>query len=453
MQLHTPRLLATLSFLSTCAFAADLPLTPDSERQPGVPAGKVEKFTWTSRIFPGTVRDYWVYVPAQYKPDTPAAVMVFQDGGGYVSEQGRFRVPVVFDNLIHKGEMPVTIAILINPGTLPPLDASKQPRPNRSYEYDSLGDRFARFLIEEILPEVGQRWNLTSDPNLRAIAGASSGGICSFNVAWERPDQFRRVLSTIGSFADLRGGDIFPARVRKMEPKPIRVYLQDNDHDLNIYAGDWPLANQQMVSALTYAGYDFKFVPGQGGHDSGTAGAVFPDALRWLWRDWQTPLAAGLPASGFWARKGGLADPSATWTPAPTPDSAPQPNLQPSPDRALLFVSDRRSRWVWSYQPQTDGTLANGEPFYRLETMDESSETGAGVMTADCEGFLYVDTRLGIQACGREGQVAAILSKPARGPATHLLFTGPDRKQLSITIGGKTWVRPMLRQGVPPAKP
>lgn len=453
MQLHTLRLLATLSFLSTCAFSAELPLTPDSERQPGVPAGTVEKSTWTSRIFPGTVRDYWVYVPAQYKPETPAAVMVFQDGGGYVNEQGRFRVPIVFDNLIYKNEMPVTIAILINPGTLPPLDASKQPRPNRSYEYDSLGDRFARFLIEEIMPAVGQRWNLTSDPNLRAIAGASSGGICSFNVAWGRPDQFRRVLSTIGSFADLRGGDIFPALVRKMEPRPIRVYLQDNDHDLNFYAGDWTLANQQMVSALTYAGYDVKFVPGQGGHDSNTAGAVFPDALRWLWRDWQTPLAAGVPVSGFWARKGGLADPSAAWTPAPTPDSAPQPNLQPSPDRSLLFVSDRRSRWVWSYQLQPDGTLANGEPFYRLETNDESSETGAGVMTADSEGFLYVDTRLGIQACGREGQVSAILSKPARGPATHLFFTGPGRKQLSITIGGKTWVRPMLRQGVPPAKP
>ena len=453
MPLHTLRLLATLSFLSTCAFSADLPLTPDSERQPGVPAGKVEKFTTTSRIFPGTLRDYWVYVPAQYKPDTPAAVMVFQDGGGYVSEQGRFRVPIVFDNLIYKNEMPVTIAILINPGTLPPLDASKQPRPNRSYEYDSLGDRFARFLIEEILPAVGQRWRLTSDPNLRAIAGASSGGICSFNVAWERPDQFRRVLPPSAVSPISAAATSFLALVRKMEPKPIRVYLQDNDHDLNIYAGDWTLANQQMLSALTYAGYDVKFVPGQGGHDSNTAGAVFPDALRWLWRDSQTPLAAGLPASGSWARKGGLADPSAAWTPAPTPDSAPQPNLQPSPDRSLLFVSDRRSRWVWSYQLQPDGTLANGEPFYRLETNDESSESGAGVMTADSEGFLYVDTRLGIQACGREGQVAAILSKPAHGPATHLFFTGPERKQLSHHHRRQNLGPPHAPPGRPPAKP
>ena len=135
-----------------------------------------------------------------------------------------------------------------------------------------------------------------------------------------------------------------------------------------------------------------------------------------------------------------------------TPDSAPQPNLQPSPDRSLLFVSDRRSRWVWSYQLQPDGTLANGEPFYRLETNDESSESGAGVMTADSEGFLYVDTRLGIQACGREGQVAAILSKPAHGPATHLFFTGPERKQLSITIGGKTWVRPHAPPGRSPGQ-
>jgi len=280
MQYLTLRLLATLSFLATCSLSADLPLSPDSERRPGVPEGKIEKFTWTSRIFPGTVRDYWVYVPAQYKPDAPAAVMVFQDGGGFVNDKGRFRVPIVFDNLIHAGDMPVTIAILINPGTLPALDSTAKPRDNRSYEYDSLGDRYARFLIEEILPEVGKRWNLTSDPNLRALAGNTSGGICSFNVAWERPDQFRRVLSTIGSFTDLRGGDIYPSLVRKMEPKPIRVYLQDNDHDLNIFAGDWPLANQQMVSALAYSGYDFKFVPGQGGHDSNTAGAAFPDALR-----------------------------------------------------------------------------------------------------------------------------------------------------------------------------
>jgi enterochelin esterase family protein len=253
MQYLTLRLLATLSFLATGSLSADLPLAPDSERRPGVPEGKIEKFTWTSRIFPGTVRDYWVYIPAQYKPETPAAVMVFQDGGGFVNDKGRFRVPIVFDNLIQKGDMPVTIAILINPGTLPALGSTAKPRDNRSYEYDSLGDRYARFLIEEILPEVGKRWNLTSDPNLRALAGNSSGGICSFNVAWECPDQFRRVLSTVGSFTDLRGGDIYPSLVRKMEPKPIRVYLQDNDHDLNIFAGDWPLANQQLVSALAYA--------------------------------------------------------------------------------------------------------------------------------------------------------------------------------------------------------
>ncbi len=453
MQHPALRLLATISFLSTCALSADLPLSPDAERQPGVPEGKVEKFTWTSHIFPGTVRDYWVYVPAQYKPQTPAAVMVFEDGGGFVSDKGRFRVPIVFDNLIHRNEMPVTIAIMINPGTLPALDATKQPRPNRSYEYDSLGDRFVRFLIDEILPEVGKRWNLTADPNLRAIAGNSSGGICSFNVAWERPDQFRRVLSNIGSFADLRGGDIFPALVRKMEPKPIRVFLQDNSHDLNIFAGDWTLANQQMVSALTYAGYDFKFVPGDGGHDGNVAGAVFPDALRWLWRDWQKPLAAGVRSSGDALLKSGLADPSGAWISAPNPESAPQPNLLLSPDRSFFFVTDRRSRWVWSHQPQPDLSLAHGEPFYRLETADESSETGAGVMTVDTEGFLYVDTRLGIQVGDKEGRIVAILAKPAHGPATHLFFTGPDSKQLSITIGGKAWTRPMLRQGVPPAKP
>lgn len=282
---------ACLLTTSVLVAQTDYPLTADSERQPGVPSGVVTKHTWTSTIFPGTVRDYWIYVPAQYRSESPPAVMVFQDGGGYVDEKGRWRVPIVFDNLIHKGEMPVTIGIFINPGVLPAPSADQQNRYNRSFEYDGLGDRYARFLIEEILPDVARTYNLTTDPNLRAIGGSSSGASCAFTVAWNRPDAFRRVLSFIGSYTGLRGGDTYATLVRKSEPKPIRVFLQDGRRDLDLYSGNWWIANQDMASALAYAGYDSTFVAGDQGHNNVHGSAILPDALRWLFRDWKQPVA------------------------------------------------------------------------------------------------------------------------------------------------------------------
>ena len=269
------------------------PLAPESERGAGVPAGNVTKHTWTSTVFPGTVRDYWVHVPAQYKAGTPAAAMIFQDGAGMVDEKGRWRVPVVLDNLIHRKEMPVTIGIFINPGVIEAKDpASQQNRYNRSFEYDGLGDRYARFLIDEILPEVGKSYALTSDPNLRGIGGSSSGAAAAFTAAWSRPDAFRRVLSFIGSYTGLRGADIYPTLIRKSEPKPLRVFLQDGSADLNLYSGNWWIGNQQMASAFEYAGYDVKFVTGDQGHNNIHGSAVLPDALRWLWRDWTQPIVA-----------------------------------------------------------------------------------------------------------------------------------------------------------------
>jgi enterochelin esterase-like enzyme len=258
---------------------------PDSQRQPGVPQGDVSQFHHVSTVFPETQRDYWVYVPKQYDPATPAAVMVFQDGGTYVSEDGWFRTPIVFDNLIHRGEMPITIGIFINPGHVgDPPPAMTYRSSNRSFEYDSLSDRYARFLLSEILPVVGERWNLTDDPEQRAICGLSSGGICAFTVAWERPDAFRKVLSHIGSFADIRGGHAYPIMVRKQAVRPIRVFLQDGEADLDNDFGNWWLGNLQMASALKYRGYDYKFVGGTGGHTGEHGGAILPDSLRWLWR-------------------------------------------------------------------------------------------------------------------------------------------------------------------------
>jgi enterochelin esterase-like enzyme len=258
---------------------------PDSFRQADLPRGEIHHFQHVSWVYPSARRDYWVYVPQQYDPAVPAALMVFQDGHAYLDEEGAYRVPIVFDNLIHASAMPVTVAVLINPGHVaaePPENAWRAD--NRSFEYDTVSDRYTRFLLEEILPEVGARWNLAQDPNQRAICGASSGGICAFTVAWERPNAFRKVMSHIGSFTDIRGGHVYPSRIRKEPFRPLRVYLQDGEADLNNRAGNWWLANLQMVSALEYRGYDHCFVAGSGGHEHEQGGAVLPDALRWLWR-------------------------------------------------------------------------------------------------------------------------------------------------------------------------
>lgn len=264
-------------------------LHPDAERKDGVPRGIVEEMAaWESKIFPSTARDWAIYVPSQYRASTPAALMVFQDGHSYKDVEGRWRVPIVFDNLIASGEMPIIIAVFINPGH----DQSKGKQQtrwkasNRSYEYDSLGDRYANFLLNEIIPEVEKRYSISKDPEMRAICGASSGGICAFTVAWERPDQFRKVLSTIGSFTNLRGGNIYPSLIRKTEPKPLRVYLADSSGDLDNPFGNWPIANRQMASALKYMGYDVRFDWAEGfGHSPDHAAPIFPDALRWLWRN------------------------------------------------------------------------------------------------------------------------------------------------------------------------
>ncbi len=258
---------------------------PDSVRQEGVPTGTVTQHQWKdSKIFAGTDRDYWIYVPAQYDKAQPASLMVFQDGGAYVNEKNDFRVPIVFDNLIHKKEMPVTIGIFISPGAVPAADPKQKARGNRSFEYDSLGDQYAKFLIDEFLPEIDKSYNISKDPAQRAICGISSGGICAFTVAWERPDQFGKVLSHVGSFTNIRGGNVYPYWIRKTERKPIRVFLQEGSNDLDNLHGSWPLANQEMASALKFAKYDYKFEYGDGGHNGKHGGAILPDSLRWLWR-------------------------------------------------------------------------------------------------------------------------------------------------------------------------
>lgn len=273
----------------------DYSLGPDSMVQEGVPRGEVKDYVWESKVvFPGTVRRYSVYVPAQYDGSQPAALMVFQDGHAYLDPNGQFRATVVMDNLIATGEMPVTIGVFIDPGHRGELPETRGWRPtpaNRSVEYDTLSETYVRFLLEEILPEVGKDYRITENPKLRAICGISSGGICAWTVAWERPESFRKVLSHVGSFVNIRGGHNYPALIRKTEKKPIRVFLQDGTGDLDNEHGNWPLANQQMAAALKFKDYDFEFVMGTGAHSGAHGGAILPESLRWLWREWAADVA------------------------------------------------------------------------------------------------------------------------------------------------------------------
>lgn len=559
-----------LAAIGAALGAQEYTLGPDSQRRPDVPQGKVTKHTWTSKIFPGTVRDYWIYVPAQYQASKPACVMIFQDGAGFVSEEGTWRAPLVLDNLIHKRDIPVTIGIFINPGVLPASSEAAQPRYNRSFEYDTLGDRYARFLLEEILPEVGKQYSLSSDPGDRGLAGSSSGGIAAFTAAWNRPDAFRRVLSFIGSYTNLRGGQIYSSLIRKTEPKPLRIYLQDGKTDQNIYAGNWWIGNQDMASALEYAGYDTTFVVGTEGHNSKHGSAILPDALRWLWRDYPKPIMTAeriserhevrlilepgkdweLVAEGFKLTEGPAVDRDGNifftdipnsrihqigangkvsvfkedtassngmmfgpdgrlyvcengrkrivaygkdgvssviaegvnsndlavnrkgeiyFTEPPTKrvwfvdakgakrvvhEGIEYPNgVRLSADQSLLYVADYRGKYVWSFQVQPDGSLTNGEPFYRLETPDDSSISHADGMAVDTEGYLYVATRAGLQICDQAGRVVAILNKPQEAPLTNVLFAGPGLQTLYVTSGDKVYKRSIRRKGVLPWAP
>ena len=258
------------------------------------PKGEVAKYSFDkSKVFPGTVRDYWVYVPKQYDPAKPACVYVNQDGV-------QWKAPEVFDRLIAAGEMPVTIGVFVMHGRVKAPNPEALDRFNRSFEYDGLGDGYARFLLDELLPEVetkkaqdGREIRLSKDGNDRAIGGASSGAICAFTAAWERPDAFRRVFSAIGTYVGLRGGNEYPTLVRKLEPKPLRIFLQDGSKDLNIYGGDWWMANQELQRALVFAGYEVQHVWGEGGHDGKHGTEVFPDAMKFLWKDWPAPPKAG----------------------------------------------------------------------------------------------------------------------------------------------------------------
>ncbi|MHB8522229.1 MAG: SMP-30/gluconolactonase/LRE family protein [Limisphaerales bacterium] len=564
------RLFRAVAALGLAALISPLPARaaddyqpgPDSLRHDGVPHGKVEKFTFTdTKIFPGTVRDYWVYVPSQYDPSKPAPVMVFQDGIQY-------KAPDVFDNLIARKEIPPLIGVFVMHGRVPAQDSKTAlDRFNRSYEYDGLGNNYVRFLLDELLPHIAteQHLNLSTNGDDRAIAGASSGAIAAFTAAWERPDAFRRVFSSIGTYVGLRGGNEYPTLIRKTEPKPIRVFLQDGTNDLNIYGGDWHLANLEMLSALEFAGYDVNHVWGDGSHNGKHATAIFPDALRWLWRDYPAPIRVNpegkskqplmgilipgedwqLLGEGYKFTEGPAANAKGEvfFTDIPNnrihkigldgrvtvfaedtgggnglmfgPDGklyacassrkqivayddtgkaqviadgldsndlavshagniyvtdpphkqvwliTPQhekrvvdtgitfPNgVRLTPDQGLLLVADTQGQFVYSYQIQADGSLADKQRYFDLHRPDGAAGSGADGMTLDTKGNLYVATAMGLQICDQAGRVNGIISKPQDKWLANVVFGGANLEYLYVTCADKVYRRKTAAHGV-----
>jgi enterochelin esterase-like enzyme len=275
-------------------------LGPDSLPQEGVPKGEIRgPYTLPSKVYPGTQHTYWVYVPAQYDPAVSTALMVFNDGQAFKNPDGDMRAQNVMDNLIYRREIPVMLAVFINPGRTP-----EQPEPNpqewgdhttnRPTEYNTPDDKYARVITEELMPALAKDYNISKDPEQHGIGGSSSGAIAAFIVAWERPDDFRKVLSNVGSFVNLRGGDVFPERVLASEKKPIRIFLCDGRNDNRGVRPpnpaydqrmDWFYQNVRLMKALTEKGYDVNYTWGMNLHGQKFGGAILPDMMRWLWRD------------------------------------------------------------------------------------------------------------------------------------------------------------------------
>jgi gluconolactonase len=533
----------------TVLHAEDYTLGPDSQPHDGVPKGTVTKFILKpGKYYPGTPHNCAVYVPAQYDATKPTPFMIFLDGSGALGDG--VRVPVVFDNLIAKHELLPMIGIFIDPGVLPVVSDEVQNRYNRIFEYDSLSGRFAEFLLNELIPEVAKSYNLSKNPDDHGISGVSTGAVGAFMTAWNRPDQFHRVLSFIGTYVAMKGADSMPALVRKTEPKPIRIFMQDgtNDHIVpaepfgTSFSGSWPMANYVMHEALEYSGYDVKLVMGTEGHNMKQGGAIMPDALRWLWRGYPEPIVVHEPeamhqpgwdprgkvfetvyvdkpwqeiqgdygkavdpiadrdgnvyfsdgpgkriyklvpdgritvfkdlsnpvsglaigpdgtlyASEYSSNSGGnivsfsldtgnekvvahnveahsiavtakgtiyFTDDVNKTVGVVEGDGNPRvvydsgeiffpAGLALSPDQAMLIVSDADSRFSWSFQIAPDGSLENGEPFYRLEMPEQGSESNAKAVATDAGGAAYFATPLGIQVCEASGRMIEILNAP-----------------------------------------
>ncbi|WP_435022230.1 SMP-30/gluconolactonase/LRE family protein [Tundrisphaera sp. TA3] len=424
--------LALLFALATAPALADDP----------VPKGDVTKYTFeASKIFPGTTRSYWIYVPKQYDPSKPACLYVNQDNV-------QFKAPEVFDALIAAKEMPVTIGVFVSPGVVKAIAPNALDRFNRSYEYDGLGDAYARFLLDELLPEVerqkaldGREIHLSKDPNDRGIGGSSSGAIAAFTAAWERPDAFRRVFSSIGTYVGLRGGNEYPTLIRKVEPKPLRVFLQDGKNDLNIYGGDWWMANQEMERALTFAGYEVNHEWGDGGHDGKHATAIFADAQRWLWKDWPRPIKAGAGSPVM----SSILIPGEDWqlvgegygfTEGPTANAKGEVFFDDIPKNTSYKV-DLDGK-VSVFQP--DSKKANGQAFGPDGTMYVIATATAQILAYDQSGQckVFADNIKGNDLVVlANGSIYATAPNPNAAPFSELVYFSPTGERKVVDTGLK----------------
>lgn len=368
-------------------------LTADSKKQKDVPAGKTFTFPFeNSKVFPGTTRNITVYVPAQYKAEKPACVYVGFDSLG-------FGAPVVFDNLIHKNEMPLVIGVGVSPGSVKSSDPKANPRFNRSFEFDGLNGDLASFVLDEVLPEVEKQKTpdglpilLSKDPNDRCTGGGSTGAIAAFTVAWERPDAFRRVFTAVGTFVGMRGGDRYPVLVRKTEPKPIRIFMQDGSNDQWMggpEVGDWWMSNQTLERALSFAGYQVEHAWGTGTHGGKHAAAVFPDGMRYLWKDWPSPVTAGSSQNTF---LNAILEPNAEWqvvgSGLGSPDSLAANN------QGEIFYSDRAAKKSYKLG-------SSGQP-------EEYAPGAGGVMAYGPDDRWYVATEDGIRAVDSAGKSTTV---------------------------------------------
>lgn len=411
--------------------------------------GIIIKGQWNkSDIYPETRREWQVYVPVQYDGQTPACLLVGLDGI-------LFNATTVLDNLIASGQMPVTIGVFVQPG-MSYDEEGNVLRYNRSNEFDRTDGTFARFLETEILPMVeslvtpdGRRILLSHNPDDRAICGASSSGIASFTAAWERPDLFRRVYSSVGTYVAMRGGNDYPAYIRKCEPKPLRIFLQDGMKDAwNPLFGEWWEQNLLMESALDFAGYEEIAHWDRGGHSIWHGTRMFPDAMRWLWKGWPTPVAAGESRNDMLqSLLGSGKDREPGWE-LLAPDEVPH-NVRKrlnNPVTTLLYPTgklevsaEENSNWLVSHIVRSDGSRTAGEQFYWLHNPDNHNLDGAIAkdMAFDTLGNLYVATPFGVQVCDQNGRVRAILTLPSRS-IDAICFTG---NRLYALSGGKVFVR------------
>lgn len=435
--MKTSFLIVCFAFLVQSSLPAAMPIqsenNPDRQVQAGVPQGKITSGEFAqSKIYPGTTRAYSVYVPAQYNPAQPANLMVFMDGSGYAKPDGEFRVPIVFDNLIHAKSMPVTIAVFVNPGTIRATKPEAKDRSNRSFEYDSLGDQYARFLVDEFLPVALKGLNVSSQPEHRAVCGISSSGICAFTVAWEKPDQFGKVLSHIGSFTNIRGGWAYPGLIRKTKdhPKPIKVYLQEGKDDLNNLHGNWPLGNRDLAAALQFAGYHYQLVMTDGGHSGKWGGAELPNALRWLWAN--DSVATNIPSTQS----------KPEWQPHPDAvanASVPKGRFEPqSPWESKIFPGTTRE---WAiYVP---AQYSSAHPAALMVFQD-------GLRMGDVEGRWRIPIVFdNLIARGDMPPTIAVFINPGNNPAKSQQPGKPNNRSYEYDSLGNRYARFLLEEILP----